>query len=64
MKIHERSRFECDKCDKSYSREADLKEHKKTVHEGQPYECRLCDKVFYAKKRFVKHQRLNHRDKM
>lgn len=62
LKVHQNkpARVQCDVCGKSYSREPDLKEHKKTVHEGQPFSCTLCDKVFFAKKRLLHHLRKKH----
>ena len=40
------NRFNCDKCDKSFARSTELRDHKLTKHEGISFKCELCEKVF------------------
>ena len=49
------SRFQCSQCDKSYSRNADLKKHMKTHSCENPCKCSICDKAFLHSEDLKKH---------
>ena len=54
--VHEGKKpFGCDKCDRKFTSEKDLKRHISEVHEGtKPFECEFCDRKF-SRKDAVKH---------
>ncbi|KAM3181876.1 hypothetical protein ACTXT7_013490 [Hymenolepis weldensis] len=48
--------FECDFCEKSFSREATFNKHVQCVHEGlRPYKCEICEKVFGRRNNLLVH---------
>ena len=55
---------QCEKCDKSFIRNADLKRHEKQVHERRAaqreYECSTCGETFYNLAPFRAHQQTAH----
>ena len=55
---------QCEKCDKSFIRNADLKRHEKQVHERraaqQEYKCNTCGETFYNLAPFRAHQQTAH----
>ena len=57
--------YECDFCDKTFSRPDNVTRHIKAVHEGKkPFPCEECDKSF-AEKRSLNHHMLSfHEEKM
>ena len=57
--------YECDFCDKTFSRPDNVSRHIKAVHEGKkPFPCEECDKTF-AEKRSLNHHMLSfHEEKM
>ena len=48
-------RYNCDKCNKSYSQKGNLKTHIKNVHENVRYNCDKCDKSFSWKHHLNRH---------
>ena len=48
-------RYNCDRCEKSYSCKNHLDRHIKSVHENVRYNCDLCDKSFSAKTPLNRH---------
>ena len=51
--------YECDFCDKTFSRPDNVTRHIKAVHEGKkPFPCEECDKTF-AEKRSLNHHMLS-----
>ncbi|XP_076046909.1 Zn finger homeodomain 1 [Oratosquilla oratoria] len=51
--------FQCDQCDKSFSKQSSLARHK-YEHSGQrPYKCKLCPKAFKHKHHLTEHSRLH-----
>ena len=68
--FHERERsfsqdtmksFQCDTCNKSFTRKWILKRHI-SLHDGvRPYQCQVCDKTFTQKAHLVTHQRVHSR---
>ena len=71
MSFHEEKKpvytetYECDFCDKTFSRPDNVTRHIKAVHEGKkPFPCEECDKSF-AEKRSLNHHMLSfHEEKM
>ena len=41
-----RIRYECNKCQKSFSHETELVMHIKSIHEGKRFVCKICNKEF------------------
>ena len=65
MSFHEEKKpvytetYECDFCDKTFSRPDNVTRHIKAVHEGKkPFPCEECDKSF-AEKRSLNHHMLS-----
>ena len=52
---HENVRYDCDECDKSFSRKANLNRHIKGVHENNRYNCDRCEKSFTKKCHLTMH---------
>ena len=56
--------YQCEKCDKSFIRNADLKRHEKQVHERRAaqreYKCTTCRDVFHNMAPFRAHQQTAH----
>ena len=55
LKIDKNDRYNCDKCNKSFFRKANLKTHIKNVHENVRYNCDKCDKSFSWKHHLNRH---------
>ena len=55
-------RYNCNMCDKSFSRKGTLKAHIKTVHEDVRYNCGKCDKSFSHKGTLKAHIKTVHED--
>ena len=51
--------FKCDKCDKKYAKENDLKDHKK-VHDPPGYKCSICQKAFFQHSEYLEHAKNEH----
>ena len=47
--VHEKVKYNCDKCHKSFLAKHVLIDHKKTVHEGKWFKCELCKKELSSK---------------
>ena len=60
LKCHDpanKSRFQCDKCDKTFSKKSGMQKHQNAVHLGiKTFQCPQCDKAFYRKEHLQKHQ--------
>ena len=41
--VSKNRRYECDQCQKTYSSQSGLRDHKQSVHEGVKYRCDQCD---------------------
>jgi len=41
--VNSQSKFQCNKCDKTFSEKGNLKRHVKSLHEGVFYPCKACD---------------------
>ena len=60
--IHEKLKFECEKCGKSFCQKSTMKRHIKIVHEGfVPYKCKECDNTFTKKQYLNDHVLMVHR---
>lgn len=57
MSVHSNEKpHDCAICHKSFSREALLRRHEKTVHAGDSkYECGVCEKTFLTKQFLEEH---------
>ena len=54
MKTHNKSLLSCDNCDRKFTTQAEVEEHKNYSHSGETnFKCNQCDKVF-AKKRYLR----------
>ena len=58
--VSENSKYECDKCHKSYSSHGGLYKHKQFVHQGVMYACDLCDIQYRQKYNLTKHIQTKH----
>ena len=57
-----KSRFQCDKCDKTFSQKQQMQKHISAVHEKQkPFKCDQCDKTFSQKENMETHRDQVHR---
>jgi uncharacterized Zn-finger protein len=50
--------YQCELCEKTFSRANDLKRHKTNVHEKTTYPCTECSKSFSGKDNLLKHSRI------
>lgn len=41
--------YNCDQCDKTYTRKANLNKHKLAIHDGIRFSCAHCDKIYSSK---------------
>ena len=57
---HERIRYHCDRCEKSYSKNQDLLRHIKSMHEGEKFQCNLCDSEYAHVQGLHRHKRTKH----
>ena len=48
-------KFECQECDKAYSKDAHLKAHIQSAHEGVRYACNQCEKQFTHESALTRH---------
>ena len=53
--VHENVRYNCDKCEKSFSRKFDLSDHVRVVHENIRHNCDKCEKSFTRKTNLNEH---------
>ena len=54
--------LQCHICQKSYSSDANLKDHIKNVHQNEQYPCENCGKIFKSKTYLKSHLKLAHLD--
>ena len=55
--VHHKKRYQCDKCEKSFSQNADLLIHVKGVHHGIKELCCVCGKEFNRASDRNRHER-------
>eukprot|EP00091_Calanus_sinicus_P018887 TRINITY_DN4471_c1_g1_i1.p1 TRINITY_DN4471_c1_g1~~TRINITY_DN4471_c1_g1_i1.p1 ORF type:complete len:165 (+),score=17.26 TRINITY_DN4471_c1_g1_i1:94-588(+) len=55
---HEAVRFQCERCEKSYSDSSALLRHKKSVHDGVVYKCETCEKTFSEGCALTRHKKI------
>lgn len=68
LKVHKKRRhgsdkeeYQCELCDKSYTRKQSLKEHVANAHTGEPlYECQYCLKGFFSNATMYAHRKKDH----
>ena len=63
LKPKKKTKFNCDKCKKGFSRKESLEQHKATVHDGvKPFECEFesCGSTFARKFELQKHVSIIH----
>jgi len=61
FKEHQKG-LQCHICQKSYSSDANLKDHIKNVHQNEQYPCENCGKIFKSKTYLKSHLKLAHLD--
>ena len=54
-KLHEGSKFQCEKCPNVFSDKRHLFRHNQSLHEGVTYQCKKCDKEFSQKQNMIRH---------
>ena len=50
----------CDKCEKSFNSESNLRRHEKEIHFGGKQSCNFCGKIFLRKHQLDMHVRISH----
>ena len=63
LKPKKKTKFNCEKCNKGFSRKESLEQHKTTVHDGvKPFECEFesCGSTFARKFELQKHVKIIH----
>ena len=58
--MHDKIRFSCNACERSFATSQNLKGHKKLVHENIRYNCDSCEKSFYLSKTLRHHKKSVH----
>ena len=53
--VHENVRYNCDKCDKSFSKKSHFNRHMKSIHENVKHICDKCEKTFSLKHNLMQH---------
>ena len=56
----EKKVFECEICDKRFSRRYHFEEHTRIHTDEKPFECTVCGKAFTQKSKFDRHTRLSY----
>ena len=56
---HEGKNYPCDICEKTFTRNRNLNEHKRVVHEGKNIFCELCGKSQSTKNGLNKHMKIH-----
>ena len=58
--VHEGVKYACNQCDKQYSAQQSLTQHKQSKHEGIKYACHQCDQHFTRQIRLTQHIKSAH----
>ena len=54
--MHDKIRFSCNACERSFTTSQNLKAHKKSIHENIYYNCDFCGKSFTQTKSLRRHK--------
>ena len=62
--VHEKIRYQCDFCEKSFQKKFLLNNHVKSFHQGiNPFQCQECDKKFVLQYKLNQHRAIVHENK-
>ena len=53
--VHEKRRFVCVKCNKTFTQKSNLQIHIKSIHEGERVICKFCNKLISAESNLTNH---------
>ena len=57
--VHEKIRYQCNKCNKQFTSYDYLQSHKNSEHEGKGFQCEKCEKSFVQASNLRRHLNLH-----